>query len=388
MVNLVNLVNFSSGSLSVGDWTYSAVPLTAPSYLPLNNDTASYLASSYPTLSANFITPVTAYSAATASLTIGNPCRIASGNGIFIAITTTNKQFYVSRDNGETWSIHKELLSGATPNNANYSQPLDVFFGNGIFVIVCTNCIYTSQDAIVWTPYINTFGILIPRGAYGNGVYLIGASDGSMVFSPDGVTWTKTAANYLTYINPTGIAYGNGAFVAGNANANGFWTISLDNGLSWSATGAVSTAPMTSIAFGNGTFCAVAGNTGALGYNIAMTSPNGVTWTTRTLPSTQYWRSITFGNGVFLAVGQPVSGGSGTAAATSPDGITWTARVLPASAQWSAVAFGGPANLSRFVALADGSTSSAYISFAVAQTNFTLPVVPALKGNTPYIKAT
>ena len=388
MANLANLVNFSAGSLAVGDWTYSAYGLTAPSYLPLNNETASYLASSYPTLAALYTTPVTAYSATarTAINQIYGDKGIAYGNGIWVAVTGLSSagQYLTSLD-GINWTLR--TMVGST--DIAY-----VVFGNGIFVAIQkanTGYWYSSSDGVTWSISSGTIPGPFIDMAYGNKQFLALGGPGAttkLIGTPDGFysTINTPLPSTSTW---TCICYGNGTFVAlaGISTAGAY---STNNGASWTASTLPSTATWSSVAYGNGTFVAVSGAAKGLGTSnstSAATSPDGITWTARTLPTSQAWSSVTFGNGLFFAVGY-TSGSTGTVAATSPDGITWTTRTMPSSRAWGCVAVGGPTNNQFFVAMDSGSANAATINLSVAQTTFSLPPVPILKNNIAYIKAT
>jgi hypothetical protein len=47
---------------------------------------------------------------------------------------------------------------------------------------------------------------------YGNGLFVAVGEDGTILTSPDGVTWTQRTSGTSNWLN--GVAYGNGLFVA------------------------------------------------------------------------------------------------------------------------------------------------------------------------------
>jgi hypothetical protein len=86
------------------------------------------------------------------------------------------------------------------------------------------------------------------------------------------------------------------------------------DGVSWTARTSGTSKSLSGVAYGNGTFVAVGGG-GAI-----LTSPDGVSWTARTSGTSKGLSGVAYGNGLFVAVG------GGGAILTSPDGVTWTQR--------------------------------------------------------------
>src|SRR6185369_56550 len=116
----------------------------------------------------------------------------------------------------------------------------------------------------------------------------------------------------------TGLAYGNGLFVAVNEDgANRIMT--SPDGINWTARSAPVLASWEAIAYGNGLFVATADATSTY-----MTSPDGINWTARDSGISSTWRHITYGNGKFVATAP-----TGTKVMTSPDGLTRTAQSTP-----------------------------------------------------------
>lgn len=366
MVNAASLLNFGTTGLAVGDWLYSAYARTAPSYLPLNSYTTSYLVSSYPALAAIVsptVTPVT-YAATARTMPVGASwISAAYGNGVFVSIANGSTNAASSPD-GITWTTR------TLPSISNW---YGVAFGNGIFVAVHQSVgatIATSTDGITWTQRT------VPIGSnssvcFGNGRFVIVGGSSPMV-STDGINWTSGSG---FGVSSTDVVYGNGVFVATRTGSN-LCYVSYD-GLTTTDNGTLpSSSSWYAIEYGNGVFVAISNTSGT----IAATSTNGIDWTARTLPSTASWTNIVYGNNTFLAIGNATNG------ATSSDGATWTARTLSASTSWRGAAFGA----GKFVITSSfaGTTIAASIAYAVAATTFVLPVVPARFGTTAYVKAT
>ena len=208
--------------------------------------------------------------------------------------------------------------------------------------------------------------------------------------SPDGVCWTRQALDTPSINGMSGVAYGNGRFVAVESGA---WrqesrVYSSASGTTWqpSATMPASELPVIQrVDFGGGTFLAVGQEPNpstAPGYHwLVMTSPDGVTWSRHSGPTNSgesyYLNAATYGNGVYVVAGwsglpaqqglalistnltawtqvtglpfSVVSGlaygkgrfvAVGSSIATSSDGIMWTNQSPGVPSGLHAVAFG------------------------------------------------
>ncbi len=202
--------------------------------------------------------------------------------------TITNYEY--STDNGANW---------ITPSPAITSSPLIISSG-------LTNC--TSYQVKIRA--VNTNG----SGTASSAVQLIPATSADL-----GVNWTQRAS--AADNDWSGIAYGNGLFVAVAATGTGNRVMTSLDGITWTARTSAADNNWKSVTYGNGLFVAVAYS--GVG-NRVMTSPDGIVWTARTSAADNNWVSVTYGNGLFVAV---ASSGSGKVM-TSPDGITWTIRTF------------------------------------------------------------
>lgn len=429
MVNLVNLVNFSSGgSLAVGDWTYSPTSLSAPSYLPLNNDAASYLTSSYPTLGAIYAPTTVAYSAAATTLPfVAN--NITYGNGVFM--TTAGGSIATSPD-GVTWA----------PNGVPYTSLGKIAYGRGRFAILGTSispvasAVTSSIDGgvtfqnsnsykqtelnsvsnpttIIWTDIVYTGNLFITMGYFRyssnggtpdviqNRIYFGSSSDGvnynyvyptTFVNSFDnnpGLTCGAYGGGYLVYSI-------SGSYSASAGSSTNGMKYSTDLGATWLSPGTpadTTTAQVVDMAYGAGLFVALNAYTSAAtpaATNIYYTSPTGNVWTARTLPASLFWNSITYANGYFIAVGSTAA--ATTTVYSSPDGLTWTARTVPTATGTvgrGRIAGGG----GKFVFMDNnvGATrigSGVLINLNTASANFSLPYIRPIAGTQAFIKAT
>jgi len=169
--------------------------------------------------------------------------------------------------------------------------------------------------------------------AFGNGLFVAVASGGSVMTSPDGITWTSRTASIAS--SWEAITFGNGLFVAVASASAGNQVMTSPDGINWTTRSSSANAGLFAIAFGNNTFVAVSQQSGGVQ---AITSPDGITWTNRTVAAANTWQSITYGNGLFVAVSQNAAGGPRIM--TSPDGITWTSQVPANNNTTQAVTYG------------------------------------------------
>lgn len=173
-----------------------------------------------------------------------------------------------------------------------------------------------------WTTVSSGFTSLIFGIDYApdDDIWVFVGQGGELRTSDDGgSSWTSR--NSDTSAQLRGVAYGDGLWVACDANGN--FTISSD-GINWSFQTGANTGN-TDITFGNGLFVAVDID------STIQTSVDGITWTSRTNPTGKRLERITFGDGLFVA--------SGDATVTSSDGITWTERTIGTTSRRKAAAF-------------------------------------------------
>jgi len=436
MANAANLVNFGSGGLAVGDWTYSAYPLSAPSYLPLNDDTASYLTSSYPALGAIYAPTTIAYAANSKSLpflgqlTTAYPWNFLFGNKTFFGWTTVGN-LIVSTDL-TTWykraipnipTVEGASSTGATatmfnpPSQANPVWAAAAYGGGKLSVLrkgvslstgansksgVGNGAAMSQDNGATWqfasTPVVTNnsvvssvlwTSIIYAQGAFAAYGYQNEAGSGNWgVFatSSDGLNYTVKAGGFYSRgifaQVATALGYGNGIYAAFIAQTTTLF-ISSDNGINWFGQN-TNNIWASSVAYGAGVFVAVGTDTTGVATNIANSSPDGLTWTQRSLPATQTWTSVTYANGYFVAIG--TTGAASTVVATSPDGLTWTSRTVPSSTNRYGVAGGN----GKFVYQNDVTAQTiTQIDLSTSSTSFTPPMIttpPA--GTQAYIKAT
>lgn len=231
---------------------------------------------------------------------------VAYGNGLFVAGGggLSDSPFFVSADGGENWS---PIAVG------NQFAVKAIIFANGIFVAVGRandgSVILTSSDGVNWirreegTDFCGLTGV-----AYGNGTFVAVSGSGSILTSPDGVTWIRESSGFPAASN--GITFGNGLFVAvGGENScliMGAPPMSFEmiltspDGKKWTLIGRESEdfIPLNAVAYGGGRFAAV-GNSAKI-----LFSYDGLTWAKSSPPYVSAsLNGVAFGNDRFIAVG-------------------------------------------------------------------------------------
>jgi hypothetical protein len=191
--------------------------------------------------------------------------------------------------------------------NWRYPRPqgnslYDVACGAGQYVAVGHfGTVITSPDAITWTE--RDSGVLANLNAvtYANGLFIAVGDLGIILTSPDGAAWSSARNADLTTLS--GATWGNGLYLAVGEHGT---IISSPDGFNW-ASSASGNYALEDVAAGNGLFVIVGGTypTNHLysdGESIVLTSTDARNWLTQTssLPSHAY--SICFAQDTFVAV--------------------------------------------------------------------------------------
>jgi len=268
-------------------------------------------------------------------------CRVAYGNGTFVAAGIGLTNVFVSRDRGQTWTQKPRLVS----DNIYY-----VAFGDGIFVVAMgSGWFMVSRDGgETWSLraipdlYFDIYAITY----YGDRTFVFQAKDlgasysvGTITFSADGFTsaWKNRMGLLYPMFNIfNSLTYGGGTLV-GVGRGGTIWS-STDGGVTWTTVPSGTGAELKGVTYGNGLFVAV-GDGGTV-----LTSPDGFAWTQRTTDTNVRLEGVTYGNGLFVAVGR------GGAILTSRDGAVWRRQNSGTDADLCAVAYGD----GIFLALGNG----------------------------------
>ncbi|MFZ5642940.1 MAG: stalk domain-containing protein [Bacillota bacterium] len=171
---------------------------------------------------------------------------LAYQNGTFIA-AGQSPAIATSKD-GQKWII-QGLKDGEKYDAVNVVQ------GGGLYVKMgLKGSILTSPDGVSWT------GAQLPAGAepvsgiaFGKGRFVAVSGGNKLLVSSDGVKWGTVEVTFRPSFKPTAIAYGNSQFVA--ASGDRFFTSS--DGLIWEEQKFRCEAGLSDITFGNGRFAAL-----------------------------------------------------------------------------------------------------------------------------------
>lgn len=210
-----------------------------------------------------------------------------------------------------------------------------VMFSGSQFIALGTDgSILTSPDGNTWTSAasIPSGGAAGPRmnsiafGTVSNATIYVAVGDGGSIFtSPDLVTWT--AATSPRGNDLYNVSFPNGTFVA--TGANGTLLTSAD-AITWTLQSSNTLTALRGTTYGTGPAAGasaqyvVVGDSGTI-----VTSTNLTDWSLITPPPLpQDLRAIRFGTR-FVAVGQEVVVGQGGAVAYSDDAINWSLSSFP-----------------------------------------------------------
>lgn len=380
MVNATALVNFGNGTgLEIGDWTYSTYLRSAPGYLPLNNASTTYLASSYPTLFAllptvNKIIPTSVQGTVPTAGQYGYA--VAFGGGTYMAIGNVNSCYST---NGTSWT------AVAISNR-------DVAYGNSIFVSTGNGTASSSPTGVTWTARsfsaIDGYCVVYAAGLFVSvGATTGGAATTTAYTSPDGITWTARTIPSNVYGQPgrRALAYGGGLFVAlcgdysSGVPAN--YATSPD-GITWTVRSSPTpTRAFYALTYFDGKFVAIPDSTSSVFY----TSTDGINWVSNTQNFGGNITAFASGDGVLIGTTQ------GGAFWYTSDLIFWgSGTLLSGGAVTSNSIVYGAASSGTFVVQNNsvGPNTTCKITAAISTTNFTLPVVTPVTGTFTYIRAT
>jgi len=246
---------------------------------------------------------------------------------------------------GAEW-VSSTAAVGGTSQNLNgiaFNGSRLVVVGN-LGTIFAGDYNYTSTNPLgvtAWMPATS-----VPPGFTANlsavifsGLFVALGTDGSILKSTDGLTWTSATA-ISTVAGMSGIAFGvvNGAGIYVAVGGGGNIFTSPDLVTTWTPATSTTSNALYSVSFLNGGFVA----TGAGG--TLLTSTDGIGWTAQTSNTLSTLRGTAFRSSPALYV---VVGDAGTIV-TSTDSTTWNPPIAPPPVpqNLSGVRFG-----SRFVAV-------------------------------------
>jgi len=185
---------------------------------------------------------------------------------------------------GIAWNVLAEQEWGRVKASA-YGQGQYHMVGEGGLLL-------WSADGLNWSKGSTGLHIGLSDMAEGLGYYLAVGQDGLVYKSVDGAVWAPTV--FSDGIHLRGVAFGNGRFVA--VGDSGDVTYTTD-AASWYYGASGTTETLQDVAYGSGAFVAV-GLNGTL-----LTSTDGSAWTVITpAPTLHHINGVTYGQGIFVAV--------------------------------------------------------------------------------------
>jgi hypothetical protein len=266
------------------------------------------------------------------------PLVLAGGSGTMTLSSTTNRTIVPTTSGSMNATFSTSLIGGVATTTIYYITSIS---GNNITIgtvahgtpITLSNGVGNMQMGAVGWDNINP-GTPAAAALDQTSVYFI---EPRTVFTEPAIAQTSTsstvvglsAGNQWQYI-----ASGNNIYMAlpqyGSSGA-----ISYD-GITWTAItlpiAPSSPSQWTGLAYGNGYWIAITSNGTGSGSTVAYSNSNGTGWRTTTMPSVANWSNITYGNGVFVAV----ASGTTQAAYSTNFGLTWTASQLPGTTLFTA----------------------------------------------------
>ena len=210
-----------------------------------------------------------------ASTSYGYAC-CAYGNGRYVA---AGYRIVATSSNGTDWEAVDGVESYSTIQSACYGA-------SGFVACSESGEILFSEDGVTWTRVDYLGGINSPLCAYGNGIYVIAGSSSSVLTSPDGLNWETQDRVFFKNSYAESLIFDGSQFIA----ATNLGLYKSINGRTWTQ---ISGITLGYVVYGNGIY---------LGYNSKMLtmcrSYDAVTWTTLgKAPTTRFGA---YGNGVFL----------------------------------------------------------------------------------------
>lgn len=208
---------------------------------------------------------------------------------------------------------------GANMPTAFSSQPFQIVYGNGILVAISpTTFTAVSYDGgITWSNTLGSVGTTMTGVAFGNGIFVAVNSSGSIWWSVNGTAWNALGAISSSFYC---LIYAGGKFVALGGNGSSYYSTT---GLTWTLCASAPTNTTFGLAHNGTLFTACTSVSTA---QSVWSSTDGSTWTQRThalTGPTNQTRTIGSAGPTFM-----LANNTDNQVATSPDGINWTNRTL------------------------------------------------------------
>ena len=199
--------------------------------------------------------------------------------------------------------IVNTLVAGKVPPNgkrwkecpdSNTLYVRQVVFGNGIFVALCDDELYYSENSMNWVkcsfPDENT----IVEIAHIRDIWLAQSNSSSgyhLYYSEDGKTWTKSSQTFGDIISIKKAKYGGGIYVTNDGGGKIFYS---EDGKTWESSYDSGTGFCRNTCYGNGKWVATWNH-------YVLTSTDGKAWERSYSNSSYYFNNINYANGDMLS---------------------------------------------------------------------------------------
>ena len=276
--------------------------------------------------------------------------------GQYVALPASGTTAARSVD-GQTWT------SVTLPTAGNWSVTANGLVGSQYYQVAlasgATNGLYSINGGTTWTAVTGLAASSTWTDmAYGNGRFIAVANNSAVPFiSTTGTTWAVGGSMGAT-TTWTGIAYGgangtNGSvFVAvASGGTSAVWST---NGNTWTAAVLPVSANWSGVAWGNGRFVAISTTASSTGGYVGAYSFDGITWRACNVDNAVAWNKISYGQGVFMVT----STTSTTKIATSEDGINWKSQTLGTASTWINPVFGNSNRSGKWVTISSAAAST------------------------------
>ena len=191
---------------------------------------------------------------------------------------------------GDIWNATEPVVTSRL-NSVATNNSSSVAVGDGAVILLNEGSAeWTQQDPAGVT--VNLTSVL-----YAQGQFTAVGETGTILTSPDGITWTAQVSG--TSENLLSVGYGNftaGGYWAAVGESGGIF-VSVDNGLSWSSKNSGTPEALRTVSFGQQNFLS-AGTGGTV-----LSSNNSSEWFSRPIGTDYALNDSAFFNGVFTLVG-------------------------------------------------------------------------------------
>lgn len=307
----------AGSSVTTGDYTFIGTGVTSPAVITglLNNTQYAFIVNASDKDSKTG--PTTPVLTATPRLlgpsvpwTVGTQLSSNSFNGIafngshYVAVGDAATIFTAPHSYTSTGGVTAWSQVGSLPIGAGTNLNSVVYDGSEFVALGDDGSITLSGDLVNWVSRTAITGAPTMNAlAYGSGPIYVAVGAGGAIYrnTTGGLTGAWAAVSSGTGQDLYGVSYVNGMFIAVGAAGT---LLTSPDGMTWTAQTSKTSSSLRHVAYGVpsstgvGTYVAV-GDAGAI-----VSSSDATTWTAQSIPSTQSFYSVCFGPDLqFIAVG-------------------------------------------------------------------------------------